>query len=280
MKNLIKLAAQDVRYGLIGMWPGFLGAFLLISFFFLVLHLRVQASFEGLVSLSFLDFVVCFTAGIPTYVFDPTDPFKIPAQWLMVYLLIAYSTLHYPSRDLSGIGMHIIVASGDRKHWWLAKCLWIALCVLAFFLIGITTAALWASITGGELGSSISNQALTALGFKKPYFTPQPLGIAGIVIVAMVATMSICYAQMLISILTRPLFGFIATISILFLSAFIQTPFLIGNYLMAARSSLFVMDGLDEWSGIVCSIAISVISIILGKTYFQNTDILGAGDQS
>lgn len=33
-------------------------------------------------------------------------------------------TLTYPLRDLEGIGQQILVRSGRREYWWLAKCGW------------------------------------------------------------------------------------------------------------------------------------------------------------
>lgn len=43
---------------------------------------------------------------------------------MLVFLCGNLLTLTYPLRDLEGIGQQILVRSGRREYWWLAKCGW------------------------------------------------------------------------------------------------------------------------------------------------------------
>ena len=62
--------------------------------------------------------------GIDEYIPSPDEPFDFPSMWLLVFLCGNLLTLTYPLRDLEGIGQQILVRSGRREYWWLAKCGW------------------------------------------------------------------------------------------------------------------------------------------------------------
>ena len=62
--------------------------------------------------------------GIDEYIPSPDEPFDFPSMWMLVFLCGNLLTLTYPLRDLEGIGQQILVRSGRREYWWLAKCGW------------------------------------------------------------------------------------------------------------------------------------------------------------
>ena len=275
MSAISKLVIWDIRNGVLRAWPKLIGIAALFVFLSLTFSYRFEA-LEGDVScLGFESYLLNIFAGIERYSYDPSEPFRLPAQWLFTLLCIAYFTLHYPSRDLSGMGVQLMLASGSRRHWWFSKCVWIAASVISVFLIGITICFISACLSGGFQENLINVAALRAMNFNVDTLTSPPWNVAIVVITAVAMTLSICYVQFAIAVTTKPLIGFVVTVSILFVSAFVQDPCLVGNYLMAARSEVFTSGGMIGSVGIVFSILLSSAAIGFGYLYFRNMDILG-----
>ena len=197
---------------------------------------------------------------------------------IFFYLFISYAVLKYPAQDLNGAGIPLIISSGNRIDWWFSKCLWTALSVEGFFLVGLMAATIWVVATHGAMCGISSDQVLYALGFDMSNLAPEPWSIVAVLGASVFAAVSVAIVQTVVSLLSKPIWGFVCTSSLLFLSAFVGGPFLVGSYLMAARSEIFVAGGNSIASGIALSAMIIVLSVLVGATRFQNMDLLGNGD--
>lgn len=276
MKVFLRLFVRDVRDGFYEIAGLLLAFFMLQLVFFAVLRVRFDI-LCGSPLVSFGDCLMWFLAGIQVYVFDPADPLKIPAQWLLTLLFVAFASVLYPSRSLSRMGVYLILASGDRWRWWLSKCAWVLLCVVAFFFVGIAAAAFFVLLTGGEFaGASAQTLVAAGVGEAIPNASSWPLGVVAPVLVGEAfLIVSLCHAQLLVAFSSRPIAGLVLFGAVLFLSAFVFTPFLPGSFLMAARNEAFVYGGLNLWQGCAFSAVLSVLSVVVGGILFRRKDLIG-----
>ncbi|MDR0514818.1 MAG: hypothetical protein LBG81_06635 [Coriobacteriaceae bacterium] len=273
----LKFLALDLRIATLREWPRGLVTFFL--FVLAALALFRLPSLEGKVpfALSLGDYLVNAFAGMKEYVFDPRNPFDYPALWLLAFLLIAFFTLRHPYQDLMGSGKHIMLLSGNRFRWWAAKCAWVAITVLLYFAIGVIALLFWVSLTQGGLGLAVSSQMPGLLKFDTMLLVQPPWEILGFLFGLVSMTVAICLVQMLVTLYVKPVLGFVCTVSLLFLSAFFKNIFLLGNYLMAARSAVFIRDGLSWQAGLVVSLVLIAAVLFLGGFMFKRMDILDGG---
>lgn len=228
----------------------------------------------GNVPITLGNLAVNLLAGMLNFLPGPTEIFRFPVSWAITLLLLAYLTLGYPYRDLMGFGQKVLCSGGSRWKWWLSKCAWVILTVLAFWGIVAGTTALISCALGGGLDLSVSEQLPQiflwdiSISYERQGFA---LFLAGIPL----ATAALCLFQLFLSLVLRPTISYLVTVSILFLSAFYyQSPLLIGNYLMALRTPGVVGQGFPPAQGILISLVGAAVSIVLGGLWFSRMDIL------
>ena len=73
--------------------------------------------------------------GMDEYVATPDKAFEFPAMWILIFLCGNALTLTYPLRDLEGVGQQLLIRSGRRRHWWLAKCGWEIVSSVVYLLL-------------------------------------------------------------------------------------------------------------------------------------------------
>lgn len=86
---------------------------------------------------------------------------------------------------------------------------------------------------------------------------------------------ALCSIQLVLAFATTPLLGFSVTVAQLLVASFFLNPWLLGNYLMLARSNLVIANGVAVNNGALLSLAIIIASIVLGGHLFARRDILG-----
>lgn len=83
--------------------------------------------------------------------------------------------------------------------------------------------------------------------------------------------------QLVISLILRPIISFLCTVVILFFSAFYLTPWLLGNYLMAARSSAFLAYGMNPGLGAIFSLVLIADMVVVGAIIVNRIDLFAKG---
>lgn len=84
--------------------------------------------------------------------------------------------------------------------------------------------------------------------------------------------------QLAISLLVRPILGFVSTMVILYGSAFFLSPWLIGNYLMVARTDVVRTAGVSVPMGILLSLSLILAAVLVGGFLFSRFNIINRGD--
>ena len=197
--------------------------------------------------------------------------FQFPAAWILMLASIAYVTLSYPYRDLMGFGRSVLIASGSRRDWWVAKCAWVVASALLCCLLVMGSCALMTLVGGGALGLTVGGDAFGAL-LHFPPDSETPLEIAPFVMVLPCVVASLCLMQMALSLVAGPVLSFGATMALLLWSAYFFNPALLGNYLMVARTGVAVSNGTDPCAGLALALGTGLVSVLLGGLYFSRMD--------
>ena len=268
----------DVREGwrCLARWYGAaVGLFLLVIG---ALRLMAGAPFA---ELSLGDYLVAYTSGMKEQVYTASEPFRFPAMWAAVFLFAAYLTLWFPHRDLAGMGSHVLVAGGSRWAWWLAKCTWTVLAVLLFWAVAWAVALGWTALSGGALSLSTLEKLPEVLQMRITGVPFDPAAMALFLFVGVpVATCALCLLQQAVAFAAGPLVGYAASVSVLLLSAFTVSPWLIGNAMMAARCSDLVFAGVSVADGLLACAVVAVASVVGGGVRFCHGDVLGRKELS
>lgn len=276
MKTLLTLISLDLK-------KGFKFCKLKLSLAFmalLILALLCISYFEGPDYLSLGDTLIYLLSGITFYEPDPQRdfPFTIPNTWLVVFLLCSYITLEYPFEDLEGQGEISVLVSGSKTKWWLSKCIWVVLATISYLLVLMLAAALGTLIANGSLSLEVHPETLQGIKEFENNLVEAPWNMPVLLLAVIVVSCSINLIQLFASIVVKPLpaFGAIATLYIL--SAYFSNPLLLGEYLIAARSTVFVENGYPPSLGLALSFALSLWAIICSTLYFKQTDLMDRGE--
>ena len=270
----LNLVLLDIRNGISTLWHSGLLSCALFLLMNLTLYRLNETMGEQLVPMSLGDYYVNMFTGIKNSEFRPDRLISLPFMWLAILSSILYFTLNYPHKDLEGIGKYFIVLSGNRLKWWGSKCLWVFLVVLLFFLIWLTLTIVWLLLIQGSLKYPISSNILIILGLELEMMVQPPWPITVFVVVTFFTVLALCLFQMFLSLCLRPILAFMTSTAILLLSVYFMNPFLLGNYLMATRSNVFVLSGVNSITGILVSFGIILVVIIGGGWYFKHMDLL------
>ena len=296
MKLFDKLFRSDVRYGLGVAVAGRLVIVFLVSLlvFFLSYSLVLIKLPDIQGRLTFGELMLCMFRGMTPYSPQSGRPFLLPMGWLALLISILYVTADYPFRDLGGMGAHVIVACRSRWAWWLPKCCWVVVCVLACLVIITAMCATVTLALGGEWSFRVRTDVFLALnagdvatmtggnassgrtgGLRADATDSADLGLAFLAFA--LPLVSIALVQLVAGLFAHPVIGLAVSIAQLIFSAFFKQWYLLGNYLMLARTGELMRGGMDPLVGCVLSLCTAAVAVLVGGLVFNHRDIIGRG---
>lgn len=224
--------------------------------------------------MTFSDLLFYAYGGMEIYHPSRENGLEIPIIWIGIFALTAYSTMNYPMQDISETGMNAMVKGNGRINWWLSKCFWCFSQTLLFHAILILT------IGGGCLfgGIPISKQIHTQW---IPYFyelsteyelLPIDKLNMGALLLVIACALALNFIQMLIGIMSKPVFGFLAILIVLISSAYYHSPLLIGNYGMFLRMNWIYSGGVSICKGWILVMVILIFTMVSGCVIIKRKD--------
>lgn len=291
-----RLLASDVRYGLGAVAPrlGLVVAMTLLVTFMSAVVLLVHFPQAGHVTWG--EAALLVWRGILPYSPALGEPFKFPMAWFALLVAVCYMAADYPFRDLGGMGAHLIVASRSRWAWWLAKCGWVVAVALACWLATLAVAAVVALASGGGLAlgvrpavaavlnagrSEVVNAAASLVasgGGAEAAAADATLAVWPAMLAALACLVAILLVQTVFSLLVHPVVGMVASVAVLFFSAYFRVWWLPGQYLMLARTDELMRAGFHPWAGALLALGIAAVAVAAGGLVFSRKDILGRDD--
>ncbi len=267
-----KLLGYDIKNGTIKQYKKYLLSF---SFFFCVALLyRLSRLSSDTVTLG--NYLLFTHKGIEEYSASQTSRFELPILWLCFHIFCCFSVLHYPFDDICDFGKSVLINAGKRTTWFLSKAAWIVFSAILYFSIYLLSQIVVCLIFGDSLSFAITAEE----GFFNLMFTvsdipefPLYIPLALFVLPFFVST-AICLLQNTASLLIKPQFSFILSITIFVVSAYRFSPVLIGNFAMVQRYEMFLSNGINIFQGIIICLAVSIFAILTGYIVFNRYDIL------
>lgn len=275
-----KFVAFDIKNGLLKEWKKYLIALSVFLAFLSIHYLRIYAENTSLraageegLSFTVGDLIISVLGGMKVFHYGDGEAFLFPALWIFFFLLLLFFTLHYPTNDLGGIGKSMLLLSQKRRIWWLSKCVWCIGFVLVYFTIFYIASFLMGVCLGGEAVLQLSEYAPYALDGGM-YLKDPPWNIVpGLLLIPCIAC-GIALFQVVLTLFIRPIFAYVVSCVLFISSAYFCSPFLVGNYAMLFRTSIFLDEGVSLSAGFLAAFLLIFGSIMIGYLRMERMDIL------
>lgn len=278
MMRFFKLLRYDIIYGIFNVKK--LIKFILLAAVILLACLELNGKIIPYntnvdINMSYGNIMFYILGGVKEFVIDTDDIFKIPYIWYINHLLILFFNLQYANDDLSGVGQQMIYRAGGRIKWWISKCIWNFVSVTLYYMISLSTIIVFCLIKGNEISLSFSSFMRNIM-----YFGPKDLGYETwdialeVTLMPFLVTLALSILQMALSLVFKPAFAFIFSSVLLISSAYYMTPFLIGNFSMAVRSSKVVSNGVNLTDSIIATLVMIALGIIIGILAIRRHNVL------
>lgn len=209
--------------------------------------------------------------GAAPYLAQQNGDFALPVMWLVLNAYGLFLTCTYPVSDLRANGKYAMMLSSSREKWWFSKCLWVVTNSLLYY------GALYLILLIGCLlsGNGIRAVSPDVFEYLDLHALNGGIDIIHIFLLPSIAFCSVALIQAVISLAAGPIVGYVSMIGFLVLSVYIRSPWLIGNYMMLARLSPFVADGLNVLGGYGLSLVVILLTAIAGTRIMKKRNITG-----
>ena len=278
-----KFLRHDLRYGIFLHWKRCIVTFLM--FFCLAFpHFLVLRIYELIhpdffnVPVTTADYFFAMVGGCGQMEALDGAPsfFSIPTSWSVFVLWLLFVSLYYPFAELRGIGKQLMVLSGSRWNWWFSKCVWVSINTIINFLLAFLASTACALLLGAKFSMQANYYVASELQMHMQHLTSSTTWDMGTSFLFLCfALIAFALVQLALSVVIRPIFSYLAISAYLFAGIYIQSPWFLGNYLMAARYRLFIDTGVSVGQGFLILIWLLALCVLLGGICFSRMDILG-----
>lgn len=200
--------------------------------------------------------------------------FPMPMVWLLVIGTCLFLNLDYFLCDLSLTGQQIIARCGNRRMWFLSKCIWNILSTFVYFLLVAATVLLFTVLMHGKvsLGTTPEIQQIILGDFELGRISIEHEILLGIV-VPYLTLAALNILQMTLCIFMKPIVSFLCIAGLLVLSVYVSNGLILGNGAMTIRTVLERSSGVTPKTTIILAITVISLCILVGMWAFKKTDI-------
>lgn len=273
MKNrasLHKVVSYDLRVGNRQIAARYLVSAAIIIF--LCGLLVEEGKIEG-ISGSFWDLCVSFFGGVEEYNrLDRNSQFRLPVFLILHQFFMLFLVGSYPKENMERNGIHVFTECGDRKKWWLSKCIWVAVNISVYYAMTYIFLKLLA--VGIEKYATVirSSELIVQAG---------GMGVellANLFLLPLLASIAMGMIQLFIGIFLKPIWGYVIICFLVVLSAYKTNIWFIGNHIMMLRNRFFSAGKIGLTEGVCVDLFIIALCLILGSLFIQRYDIISKGE--
>ena len=228
-------------------------------------------------SVSAGDLLQVFYRGSRIIRLDNIMEYYMSEQYLFMVLGISFIVGSYCVKDLSSVGMQIILRCGSIGKWFVSKIVWCF--ASAFYITAITDILIEiiSVIHRYEPGLNVHMEVLHMYGYSK---NTSAVATSEMVIISIVLPLmslfTIALVQMLLSMLCSPIISLLLISAGMVITIFSGNAFLIFNGLMCMRNNVYISGGTDSVHMMLADAVIILLCAILGYVYIRRIDILNA----
>lgn len=251
----------------------------LISFIFFILLCGEYFTFYSKINNitckpTSMDYMIYLFKGLKVYKPSLKTIFEVPIGWIVMNLMAAFLVAYYPVSELFVNDCQTIIRTNKSIYYWISKCVWVICNITLFYICCFIAVQLFIVVTKGNLSMVPTQELNKRISSLDVIGINQFELIIAIWVLPFATTVLISLIQMLVSFMLSPVYSLIAVISLLIISVYYYTPYLIGNYLIFYRNSMVYQGGYNTYWALTFDIVLCVVVMILGGIYFKNLDFI------
>lgn len=224
-------------------------------------------------NLNSMDYFLHIFEGMRPFNQFSDEKFQIPITWFLINMILFYFAGKYPYSEIyNNHGANVLLKGGSRGKWFLSKWLWSILCVMLYYFVAYAFVLIFCLVA--QVPISFDIKPIEYQNLLSPVFESTQIDVVKVMILPVITSMAAVSVQLVISLVTSAFMGFMFMAVLYISSAYYFTPFLVGNFSMLARSSIFCADGINVIQAISASILIIVLSLVVGIWVFRRQDIM------
>ena len=225
-------------------------------------------SFQKCFELSAGDLFISLFQGMHTYIPRENSIFNIPYGWMLLMMMITLTVANIGNRDLEASAAVILLQSRSRKRWAASRfisgtivsvmvfLLLIGICMISARILRGQNSLLPTRYTSEMLGMSINKASSYGIIFLMPWLS----------------VLTLIYIQIMIELIASSVLGYIATITLLFVSCYCSRFYLPGNGAMLIRGAL-CENAIPTILTMITDCCVMIGSICIGCAGFMKKDI-------
>lgn len=271
----------DISCGIGLRWRWYLIAMPIFSLNWILAYQSIYPMYKcGLVQDmgSYTDYVFyCFKGLAPIDLRSIGSRFVFPTIWACIYIAGLICSLGYSGLELDKYTIQIFARVGDRKSWWLSKCLWCVVSTLLYCAIGYCTLAILCAAFRIPISSTNTPDICQMiLGSERINYKTLHTGISILLAYILPILVAICLNLLLLTLrlFISPALSFLGCVLVLIVSAYCKSELAIGNYAMIMRSNYVISDGIDPYIGLIILPGLVFLFVMVGIEQIDHMDFL------
>lgn len=285
--KLFKAIRYDLRFGILESMKKYLFAVLLAMFIFagliidaVTLSVALTETVDNVFKLpiSFADVILIeLGANLPVALKSTgITGFTFPTMWFLLNIIPCYLTLSYATQDLSSGGIQVITRLHSKSRWWISKCVLSIAAVCIYYIIIYAVLAFLCLASDFDL-SLIPDETIFATQFSAKFISAEVTSLqmfSALCLMPCIISAVLCLVQMTLTLFMKPVFAYMIICAYLAAAVLCVSPLFIANYAMPLRSAAIGVYNFDFASGLLCSAAVALAAIIIGRFRIVKMDIL------
>lgn len=243
-----------------------------ISFHYQILNEK-SAGLELPRDLNSMDYFLHIFEGMRPFDQLSDDKFQLPVTWFLIHMILFYFTGKYPYSEIyNNHGANVLMKGGSRKKWFLSKWAWSIVCVLLYYFVAYMFVAIFC--LAAKIPIRFDIMPLEYQNLLSPVFKCTRIDTIKVLVLPIISSIAAVSVQLVISLITSPFMGFLFMAVLYISSAYYFTVFLLGNFSMLARNSIFCIDGIETIHAVFILTVIIIMSLAVGIWIFLRQDIM------
>lgn len=202
------------------------------------------------------------------------EEFRLPITWFLINMLLFYFTGKYPYSEMdNNHGANVLMRGGSRSRWFVSKWFWSMLSVVVYYATAYIFVILFCLV--GQISVCFFIEPMEYQNLLSPVSECTSADTVKVLMIPVISSVAAVTVQLTLSLILSSFFSFLFMAVLYISSAYYFTPYLLGNYSMLARNSIFNTGGIGWGQMIVVLVLIILLSMLAGVYIFRRQDILG-----
>ena len=214
---------------------------------------------------------------------------SVPFGWL-VLVLLPLVWVHLFSHAMRRREVPTVL-SGNRLGMWVSRCVTAMAAGLLVLLAEVLTCLIVTGAAGGSLSGECSLWFADVAGLPRETLPGVCEGLPAFFAGFACMSLALMLAQLAVAEFAGSVVGLVAVASLVAASAFLVSPVLVANFMMCARSTVFVVpwrvevqggllqSGLSPVFGVVVALVLAGGAFLLGAHHAGSHELLGGADR-